>query len=102
MAAIPGLSKGKVNGLYEPCHGSAPDIAGQGIVNPIAAILSLAMLFKYSLHMEKEGRLIEDAVRKVLDSKDAGGYELRTKDLGGSTTTAEMGDGVCKALKTLL
>jgi len=88
--------------LYEPIHGSAPDIAGKGIANPIGTILSAAMLLRYSLGLEKQARAIEDAVRKVLDDKAAGGYELRTKDLGGEITTEEMGDKIVEVLKTLL
>ncbi|GJJ07172.1 hypothetical protein Clacol_001372 [Clathrus columnatus] len=70
-------------GLYEPIHGSAPDIAGQGIANPIGTILSAAMLLRYSLGLEKEASAVELAVRTVLDDKNVGGLGLRTKDLGG-------------------
>ena len=76
-------------GLYEPIHGSAPDIAGQGICNPIGTILSAAMMLEYSLGMKKEAMLIEEAVRHVLDVE-----VLRGKDLGGSATTKEIGDAV--------
>ena len=69
---------GKLRGLYEPVHGSAPDIAGKGIVNPAAMILSVAMMLKYSFGMTKEAKDIENAVAKVLDSKDVGGLEIRT------------------------
>ncbi|KAI0832623.1 3-isopropylmalate dehydrogenase [Trametes gibbosa] len=89
-------------GLYEPIHGSAPDIAGKGIANPVGTILSAAMLLRYSLGLEKYAKAIEDAVRKVLDDKAAGGEELRTADLGGSVKTIEMGDKVVEILKTLL
>jgi len=96
LTGIPEKGKGGANGIYEPIHGSAPDIAGQGIVNPIAAILSAGMLIKYSFGMEKEAQLIEDAVRNVLDSG------LRTKDLGGSASTVETGDAIAKELEKLL
>ena len=76
-------------GLYEPIHGSAPDIAGQGICNPIGTILSAAMMLEYSLGMKKEAMSIEEAVRHVLDVE-----VLRGKDLGGSATTKEIGDAV--------
>lgn len=89
-------------GIYEPIHGSAPDIAGQGIANPIGTILSVAMLLRYSLGLEKHAQSIEVAVRKVLDEKNLGGHGLRTKDLGGDTTTSEMGDKIVEALKELL
>lgn len=90
------------SGLYEPIHGSAPDIAGQGIANPIGTILSAAMMLRYSLGQEKYAQAVEAAVRKVLDSKSAGGYGLRTKDLGGQATTRELGDRIVETLKELL
>jgi len=96
LTGIPEKGKGGANGIYEPIHGSAPDIAGQGIVNPIAAILSAGMLIKYSFGMDKEAQLIEDAVRRVLDSG------LRTKDLGGSASTKETGDAIAAELEKLL
>jgi len=80
-------------GLYEPSGGSAPDIAGQGIANPIATILSAAMMLRYSFDMDREAYVIEDAVKKVLSE----GY--RTGDIMGSggagltkVGTSEMGD----------
>ncbi|CAG8900863.1 unnamed protein product [Penicillium egyptiacum] len=75
-------------GLYEPTHGSAPTIAGQNIANPVAMILCVALMFRYSLGMEDEARRVEDAVRKVLDSG------LRTPDLGGRAGTKEVGDAI--------
>ncbi|MBY6217359.1 3-isopropylmalate dehydrogenase [Qipengyuania aquimaris] len=82
-------------GLYEPIHGSAPDIAGQGKANPIAAILSLAMLLRHSLGRETEAGRIERAVAKVAAS------DVRGADLGGSATTSEIGDAVLRALSAL-
>lgn len=90
------------SGLYEPIHGSAPDIAGQGIANPIGTILSAAMLLRYSLGLDKYAQAIEAAVRKVLDSQSVGGYGLRTKDLGGQATTRELGERIVETLKELL
>lgn len=90
------------SGLYEPIHGSAPDIAGKGIANPIGTILSAAMLLRYSLGLEKEAKAVEDAVRKILDSPQGGGYGLRSADLGGSIGTVEIGSKVVEVLKTLL
>ena len=87
------------SGLYEPIHGSAPDIAGQAIANPIGTILSAAMLLRYSLGMEGPAKAIEDAVRKVLDSREEGGYEFRTADLGGSHKTQDIGNKVVEILK---
>jgi 3-isopropylmalate dehydrogenase len=87
---------GKV-GLYEPVHGSAPDIAGKGIANPLGAILSVAMLLRHSFHLETEAACIEGAVSAVL-SKGA-----RTADLAGKThaviSTAEMGDAVVREVR---
>ena len=79
-------------GLYEPIHGSAPDIAGQGKANPCAAILSAAMMLRHSLDMPAPADRIEAAVAKVI----AGG--ARTADLGGNVTTGAMGDLVLAAL----
>ena len=79
-------------GLYEPIHGSAPDIAGQGKANPLATILSAAMLLRYSLNKAAEADRIEAAVAKAL----AGG--ARSPDLGGTMTTAQMGDAVLAGL----
>jgi 3-isopropylmalate dehydrogenase len=83
-------------GLYEPIHGSAPDIAGRGVANPLASILSAAMLLRHSLGMEEEARAVESAVGHVLDA----GH--RTPDItteGAPTvTTARMGDLVVEAL----
>jgi len=83
-------------GMYEPCHGSAPDIAGLGVANPLATILSLAMLFRYSLDLPQVAVQIEAAVGKVLD------LGLRTADIHSAGTrkvgTREMGDAVVAAL----
>jgi 3-isopropylmalate dehydrogenase len=79
-------------GLYEPIHGSAPDIAGQGKANPLATILSAAMMLRYSLGQAEAADRIEVAVAKAL----AGG--ARSPDLGGTMTTAQMGDAVLAAL----
>ncbi len=79
-------------GLYEPIHGSAPDIAGQGKANPLATILSAAMMLRYSLGQSVAADRIEAAVAKAL----AGG--ARSPDLGGTMTTAQMGDAVLAAL----
>jgi 3-isopropylmalate dehydrogenase len=79
-------------GLYEPIHGSAPDIAGQGKANPLATILSAAMMLRYSLGLAEHADRIETAVAKAL----AAG--ARSPDLGGSHSTREMGDAVLAAL----
>jgi 3-isopropylmalate dehydrogenase len=89
-------SLGSRSALYEPVHGSAPDIAGQGLANPLAAILSVAMLCKYSLRREALAEQIEAAVEKVL----AKGYRTRDIQSPGTTlvSTADMGAGVLAAL----
>lgn len=97
MGMLPSASLGEGRfGLYEPIHGSAPDIAGRGIANPLAAILSAAMLLRHSLEMEREAEAVEKAVGAVLDAGQ------RTADLvaAGETavTTQEMGDLVVEAL----
>ena len=95
------MANGRPKALYEPVHGSAPDIAGQGKANPIACILSFAMALRYSFDHGEEADRLEKAVEKVL----ADG--LRTADLmgpegGQPVSTAEMGDAVVKALDASL
>ncbi len=80
-------------GLYEPIHGSAPDIAGRGIANPLATILSAAMMLRHSLALPDAADRIEAAVGTVLESG------ARTADLGGSMATRAMGDAVIAALR---
>ena len=91
---------GDGKGMYEPVHGSAPDIAGQNIANPLATILSLSMLLRYSLGEDKFANILEQAVSQVLSDG------FRTKDIysDGMTCigTNEMGDAVIKTLSTLL
>ena len=88
---------GKMRAMYEPIHGSAPDIAGQNIANPIASILSLSMAFRYSLDLDAEADLIDLAVQKVLDDG------LRTKDIMSpgkkEVATSVMGDAIISKLK---
>jgi 3-isopropylmalate dehydrogenase len=93
IGLLPSAALGSGNkGLYEPIHGSAPDIAGQGKANPCAAILSAAMLLRHSLGDGANAARIETAVGKAL----ADG--VRTPDLGGTDNTARMGDAVIAAL----
>ena len=95
MLSSASLNEGKF-GLYEPSHGSAPDIAGKGIANPIATILSAAMMLRFSFDLDKEAEAVENAVKKVL----AGGY--RTADIMAEgmkqTGTKEMGDLICSQI----
>ena len=88
---------GNMRSLYEPVHGSAPDIAGQGIANPIATILSFAMALRYSLNLDKEADSLEKAVQGVLDEG------LRTKDIISKgmkeVSTSVMGDAIISKLQ---
>jgi 3-isopropylmalate dehydrogenase len=79
-------------GLFEPVHGSAPDIAGQGIANPLAMILSAALMLRHGLAREDTAAAVESAVDRALDAG------LRTRDLGGTATTAEATEAVLKEL----
>jgi 3-isopropylmalate dehydrogenase len=80
-------------GLYEPVHGSAPDIAGRGLANPVGAILSAALLLRHSLGLEREAAEVERAVWAAL----AAG--ARTRDLGGELSTVQMGEAVLNRLR---
>ena len=88
---------GNIRSMYEPVHGSAPDIAGKGIANPIASILSFAMALKYSLNLDKEADILENAVQEVLDEG------LRTKDIISKgmkeVSTSQMSDAIISKLK---
>ncbi|MBQ9699943.1 MAG: 3-isopropylmalate dehydrogenase [Lachnospiraceae bacterium] len=89
------LAEGKF-GLYEPSHGAAPDIAGQNIANPLATILSAAMMLRYSFDLDAEANAVEDAVRQVL--KDG----IRTVDIMSEgmkqVSCSDMGDAICERL----
>ena len=88
---------GKMRSMYEPVHGSAPDIAGRAIANPIASILSFSMALRYSLDLEQEANNLDNAVQKVLDQG------LRTKDILSKgkkeVSTSQMGDAIISKLK---
>lgn len=93
MGLLPSASLGQGGpGLYEPIHGSAPDIAGKGIANPLGTILSAALMLRYSLHLPDEAARVEAAVQRVL----AAGH--RTVDLGGKLGTNQITDLVVSAL----
>ncbi len=97
IGMLPSASLDENNkGMYEPCHGSAPDIAGKNLANPLATILSVAMMLRYTFALEESAQRIENAVKKVL----AQGY--RTGDIFEAGTlrvgTKEMGDAVLAAL----
>jgi len=94
IGMLPSASLGDPDGpgLFEPVHGSAPDIAGTGIANPLAMILSTAMMLRHGLQMEAQATAVESAVERAL----AAG--LRTPDLGGTATTKEATRAVLKHL----
>jgi 3-isopropylmalate dehydrogenase len=89
---------GDRRGLYEPVHGSAPDIAGRGVANPCGTILSAALLLRHSLGLEQEANAVEAAVYGVLESG------LRTRDIAApgtrEATTRQMGDAIVERLTT--
>jgi 3-isopropylmalate dehydrogenase len=93
MGMLPSASLGESTlGLYEPIHGSAPDIAGKGIANPIGTILSTAMMLRYSFKLESEASAIEAAVEQTITDG------ARTADIGGKLTTRQMADEIIKKL----
>ena len=97
IGMLPSASIGKANpGMYEPIHGSAPDIAGENIANPIATILSVGMMLRYSFDLGKEADAIEQAIAKVLDKG------LRTPDIMSEgmvlVGTKAMGDAICEEI----
>lgn len=97
IGMLPSASLDEKNkGLYEPSHGSAPDIAGQGVANPLATILSVAMMLRYTFNLEEQALRVENAVKKVLAQGYRTGdiYERGTNKVG----TREMGDAVLAAL----
>lgn len=96
LGLLPSASLGDPGpGIYEPIHGSAPDIAGKGIANPLATILAAAMLMRHALKLETEAKLVEAAVSDVLNA----GHRTADIAAGGATlSTVEMGDKVLEAL----
>jgi len=96
MGMLPSASLGGTVGLYEPVHGSAPDIAGKGIANPIAAVLSAAMLLRYSLDRGADADRVEAAVLRVLEA----GYRTQDVHSPGTTLvgTVEMGDLIAREI----
>ena len=99
IGLLPSASLGEHHALYEPVHGSAPDIAGRNRANPIAAIASAALMLRHSFHMEAAASAIETAIEKVLKRG------FRTPDLPGKsrpTTTSRMGDLIAEATRKIL
>ena len=96
LGMLPSASLGEGSlGVYEPIHGSAPDIAGKGIANPLGAILSVAMLLRHSLKLEEEAKAVERAVEACIASG------AKTADLGGDLSTLSMGEKVLGFLSNL-
>jgi 3-isopropylmalate dehydrogenase len=91
LGMLPSASIGGKVGLYEPVHGSAPDIAGKGVANPLGAIASAAMLLRYTCKLEREAKALEDAISKAL-ADGFGTPDLRSQPKRVSTT--ELGDAV--------
>jgi 3-isopropylmalate dehydrogenase len=100
LGMLPSASRGEKTAMYEPIHGSAPDIAGKGIANPLATILSAAMMLRYSFGMTKEATAVEDAVRMVLKAG------FRTEDIrqegAAIVGTMAMGDLVAEKVGALM
>ena len=99
LGMLPSASLGEKYSLYEPSHGSAPDIAGKDLANPLATILSLSMMFKYSFGFIKESEAIEQAVAKILDSG------IRTADISkpgeATVSCSQMGDKIIGELQKI-
>ncbi|MEM9073067.1 MAG: 3-isopropylmalate dehydrogenase [Myxococcota bacterium] len=94
LGLLPSASLGAEGpGIFEPIHGSAPDIAGQGIANPFATILSVAMLLRHGGQLENEAAAVERAVQDVVQRG------VRTRDLGGDASTTAAGDAVAQAIE---
>jgi len=100
IGMLPSASLGERSALYEPIHGSAPDIAGQNVANPLAMILSIALMLRHSLSLSAEATSVEKAVAKTLKAG------FRTKDIYQKNTrlvgTDEMGEAVAKMLYKMI
>jgi len=95
LSALPSQGRVEKPSIYEPIHGSAPDIAGQGIANPIGTILSVAMMLEYSAGEVGCARKIETAVEQTLNNG------FMTRDLGGSASTTEVTEAIIKEFMQL-
>eukprot|EP00932_Pfiesteria_piscicida_P010119 SRR837773.20989.p1 GENE.SRR837773.20989~~SRR837773.20989.p1 ORF type:complete len:370 (+),score=76.69 SRR837773.20989:69-1112(+) len=98
LGLMPSASLGDSVHMYEPSGGSAPDIAGKGVANPIAQILSGAMMLRYSFQLEAEAAAIEAAVESILKAGKLTGDLLEPGKKDGAISTSQMGDAVCDAL----
>jgi 3-isopropylmalate dehydrogenase len=95
-ASLPSIQVAAALYVLTCCLGSAPDISGKGIVNPVGTILSIAMMLRYSLNLPKEADAVEAAVKAAID----GG--IRTKDIQGNAGTSDMGDAIVAELEKIL
>lgn len=95
LGLAPSANIGDNHGLFEPVHGSAPDIAGKGIANPIATVLSASMMLYY-LGMKEKSRILREAVKNILEKKEI------TPDLGGSLKTKDVADRILREIKLLM
>jgi 3-isopropylmalate dehydrogenase len=103
LGMLPSATVGGAINLYEPVHGSAPDIAGKGIANPLGAILTAAMLLRHTAHLEGEAQAIESSVRMVLERGYRSADLLRAGDARqAATSTEEMGKAVNAILNDTL
>jgi len=96
LGLVPGGNIGKKYAIFESVHGSAPDIAGKGVANPIAIILTLGMMLEF-LEENKASQAVQQAVANILKAK-----KFRTPDLGGKHSTSEMGDAIAAEVKKIL
>ena len=95
MGLLASASIGKHTSLFEPIHGSYPQAAGKNIANPVASILSAAMMFEYSFGLMEEGRIIREAVAASIEEG------VVTEDLGGNKSTSEVGDWIADKIYKL-
>jgi 3-isopropylmalate dehydrogenase len=102
LGMLPSATIGGTVNLYEPVHGSAPDIAGKGIANPLGAILTAAMILRHSANLEQDAQAVELAVRKVLEQGYRTADLLRAGQPGQHVTTQEMGSLVHQTLNEII
>ena len=99
LGMLPSASLGKMNAMFEPVHGSAPDIANQGKANPLAMILSLAMAFRYALDMPQWADIVEQAVTKTVDAGRKTADIARHDDI--ILSTSAMGDEIIATMEAI-
>jgi methanogen homoisocitrate dehydrogenase len=95
LGLVPSANIGKEHAFFEPVHGSAPDIAGKGIANPIAAILSMKMMLEW-YELTEQAKVVQDAIEYSINQK------MVTSDLGGKATTKEVGEAIADRVRQLI